>query len=253
MASYLTPTHTYSSALPAILRPAQETETTIESRVSSLFFSDLIRHYHTIFPPLLEKKHNEVDRPMPIRKRTLPIDRRISRSQLEASDDPKGLLEQQMAIQRPPPSPQAAPKIIPVVQRVELRDEPMHEVAPIELSPVVESSPTLDHQRPMTPPSDRRLSNPMDTTDTEDQPQIGNTPARLARQHPVSKEQQDRPLSETESTLSRSGSGENSRLRGPRGKHALNWARLAANREPNAERLWDYRRKTTTACRKSDV
>ncbi len=230
-----------SFTFPAILRPAHETEKTIESRVPSLFFSDLIRHYRTIFPPLLEKKRNEVDRPMPVRKRTMPIDRRISRSQLEAADDPKELLEQQLAMQRPPPSPQtapAAPKTVPIMERVKLRDGPVPEVAPIELSPPVdEPTSGSDHQRTASLPETRSLKAMSATSDSDDQPQLESTPTRSARQPAVSREQQDRPLSETESTLSRSGSGENPRLRGPRGEPYFHTRRLQ-------ERMTDSREVT---------
>ncbi|GFZ50185.1 hypothetical protein JCM24511_07940 [Saitozyma sp. JCM 24511] len=89
-----------------ILRPQYETEMTIQDRTPSLFLADLINVYPTVFPPLIEKKKKEVDRVMPIRKRTALVDERISRSSLPEEADPQRLLEAQHLAQHPrAPSP----------------------------------------------------------------------------------------------------------------------------------------------------
>jgi hypothetical protein len=92
--------------MSGILRPQYETEMTIQDRTPSLFLADLINVYPTVFPPLIEKKKKEVDRVMPIRKRTALVDERISRSSLPEEADPQRLLEAQHLAQHPrAPSP----------------------------------------------------------------------------------------------------------------------------------------------------
>jgi hypothetical protein len=167
---------------------------------------------------------------MPVRKRSMPIDRRISRSRIaESGDDPKELLEQQRAMQRPPLSPQPAP----ASQRVELQDEPGPSQVVAEEGAVnrvhLDDGPVYSPNEASTPAAEtessvreKRLSVEIPPKDTKAPEEDSSSPSahgahtpRLNRQRPVSRE--DRPLSETESTLSRSGSGENTRLRGPRG------------------------------------
>jgi hypothetical protein len=74
---------------------------TIQDRTPSLFLADLINVYPTVFPSLIEKKKKEVDRVMPIRKRTALVDQRISRSSLPEEADPQRLLEAQHLAQHP--------------------------------------------------------------------------------------------------------------------------------------------------------
>lgn len=64
---------------------------------------DLISHYDEILPPTLVRKKRESDsRPLPVRKRTRPVDLRVSRSRLSQSGglegglDPQKLLEVQL-------------------------------------------------------------------------------------------------------------------------------------------------------------
>lgn len=63
-----------------VLRPQRETEVTIGDRTASLFLADLITTYHTVFPPLVDKKKKEAERVLPVRKRTALVDQRISRA-----------------------------------------------------------------------------------------------------------------------------------------------------------------------------
>ena len=70
------------------------------SHIESLevLLMDLILHYEEILPPTLARKKRESDsRPLPIRKRTRPVDQRLRRSRLsEGGLDPQKLLEQQL-------------------------------------------------------------------------------------------------------------------------------------------------------------
>lgn len=100
----------------ALLRPKHESAYTVTSQIGTLLVVDLLQHYDAIFPELVEKKRKEAtaavspdakssgspsgfvngQRPMPIRKRTKPVDQRISRSSI-GSDMQQGarkLIEQ---------------------------------------------------------------------------------------------------------------------------------------------------------------
>lgn len=75
----------------ALLRPQRETAYTVSSQIGTLVVVDLVQHYDSIFPELVEKKLKEAaspngkkgwERPTPIRKRTKPVDQRISRSSI---------------------------------------------------------------------------------------------------------------------------------------------------------------------------
>ncbi|PWN48906.1 hypothetical protein IE53DRAFT_398827 [Violaceomyces palustris] len=72
----------------ALIRPRFETARTISARHPTLLAMDLVQYYDRIFPDLLARKARESDlalaaqRRMPIRKRTKPVDQRISRSSI---------------------------------------------------------------------------------------------------------------------------------------------------------------------------
>ncbi len=85
----------------ALVRPRHESAYTLSSQIGTLVVYDLLHHYDDILPELVEKKRTEAaaaaaaaaspnakgapadgQRRMPIRKRTKPIDQRISRSSI---------------------------------------------------------------------------------------------------------------------------------------------------------------------------
>ncbi|KAE8266107.1 hypothetical protein A4X09_0g6241 [Tilletia walkeri] len=74
----------------AILRPKKEIAATLNAKHPTLLTMDLIQNYEAIFPALLARKARESElsaahRRMPVRKRTKPIDQRLSRSQMLAA------------------------------------------------------------------------------------------------------------------------------------------------------------------------
>ncbi|OCH93651.1 hypothetical protein OBBRIDRAFT_790007 [Obba rivulosa] len=104
-----------------ILRPKQETEFSIQDRHPTLLFIDLITKYDAILPPTIAKKKRESERRVPVRRRTRPVDMRMSRSRISAGADLKELHAQQLAqrgirINTPPPTINvAAPAVLPSV------------------------------------------------------------------------------------------------------------------------------------------
>ncbi|CDW96767.1 hypothetical protein [Sporisorium scitamineum] len=114
----------------ALLRPKRESAYTVTSQIGTLVVVDLIQHYDQIFPELVEKKFKEAaaqvsaspsgksgftngQRSTPIRKRTKPVDQRISRSSIgsDLQQGAKKLIEQMderekgARVEQPPPVP----------------------------------------------------------------------------------------------------------------------------------------------------
>ena len=74
-----------------------------------VFFLDLLKHYDALLPPTITRKKRESERKVPIRKRTAPVDMRLSRSrisiQMGAAETQQLLAAQQIA-----QNPSLAPK-----------------------------------------------------------------------------------------------------------------------------------------------
>ncbi|PFH51886.1 hypothetical protein AMATHDRAFT_58092 [Amanita thiersii Skay4041] len=84
-----------------IIRPRLETEISIQDRHPTLLFTDLINNYESILPPTIARKKRESERKVPIRKRTAPVDMRLSRSRISFGADAKQLLVAQQVAQNP--------------------------------------------------------------------------------------------------------------------------------------------------------
>ncbi|KAI5124190.1 hypothetical protein M0805_005041 [Coniferiporia weirii] len=85
-----------------ILRPKMETEISIQDRHPTLLFVDLLKHYDDILPQTIARKKRESDRKVPLRKRTAPIDMRMSRSRLSVANiDTREILEEQLFAKNP--------------------------------------------------------------------------------------------------------------------------------------------------------
>ncbi|KAJ6621349.1 hypothetical protein B0H10DRAFT_2432380 [Mycena sp. CBHHK59/15] len=84
-----------------ILRPKFETEMSIQDRHPTLLFMDLVKNYAAIIPPTIARKKRESERKIPIRKRTAPVDMRLSRSRISVGADTKQLLAAQQVAQNP--------------------------------------------------------------------------------------------------------------------------------------------------------
>jgi hypothetical protein len=225
---------------------------TLQDRTPSRLFTDLYHHRREIFSPLVERAQRAIDRPMPVRKRTRPVDQRISRSRLSESGEDGVLLYRNL--QTPAASTAAEEEETPredAVKREEVRDEEpqdgvqateQEEGSPTddligdytqpeeERTPTRESarSPPVEHRsvpepspaaavRPQTPPPQE--THPID----EDAPltPVATTGKRLSRARPMSghRERLDEGavLAEGDVSLKRAGSGEARAIRGPRG------------------------------------
>jgi hypothetical protein len=238
---------------PDVLRPLTDTDITIGDRTPSLFLGDLITLYSQIFPPLVDRKKEEKERVMPVRKRTALVDQRISRSRLSSETNPQDLLEAQHALTNPrrPISPIPENKSLPTPasepaaaqgpsvsalglgdpSRTEF-DEPQSlsgQDTPVEpkpaasvppLEPPIPVSSTHPNMDPNAPPSFAEPNDSDNEGDLEDA--ASATMQYLAS---VDNAPEDQPVTGSTagsgvSGLKRAGSGEASRLRGPRGEYS---------------------------------
>ncbi|CAK5273950.1 unnamed protein product [Mycena citricolor] len=69
--------------------------------VGRMMFMDLVKNYAAIIPPTIARKKRESERKIPIRKRTAPIDMRLSRSRISIGADAQQLLAAQQVAQNP--------------------------------------------------------------------------------------------------------------------------------------------------------
>ncbi|KAI0322821.1 hypothetical protein OF83DRAFT_1048625 [Amylostereum chailletii] len=145
-----------------ILRPKFETSVSLQDRHPAMFFIDLINLYTEILPPTIAKKKTEAERRMPLRKRTAPIDMRMSRSRLSVGAEAREWLAMQRSqgdIPPPvPPVPVAAPVAVPAspAPEPEPEAEAVDESAqqePVAASPVSVTAPAPSKPSPPVDPS----------------------------------------------------------------------------------------------------
>ncbi|KAF8141613.1 hypothetical protein EV363DRAFT_1392059 [Boletus edulis] len=83
-----------------IIRPKVETELSIQDRHPTLLFLDLLQNYERILPPTIAKKQRESERRVPVRKRTAPVDMRMSRGRISVGAPTREILAAQQAAQK---------------------------------------------------------------------------------------------------------------------------------------------------------
>jgi hypothetical protein len=69
--------------------------------IYSVLFIDLVKNYDVLLPPTIARKKRESERKVPVRKRTAPVDMRLSRSRISVGADAKQLLAAQQVAQNP--------------------------------------------------------------------------------------------------------------------------------------------------------
>ena len=116
-----------------------------------MFFVDLVNHYADVLPPTIAKKKADTERKVPLRKRTAPIDMRMSRSRLSAGTEARDWLANQRAQGNiPPPVPPPAPSV-PLAPQV---SEPATTSAPPTAQPIhVPPPPPLPEVKPTPAPA----------------------------------------------------------------------------------------------------
>ncbi|KAJ7449578.1 hypothetical protein FB451DRAFT_1102501 [Mycena latifolia] len=152
-----------------IIRPKFESELSIQDRHPTLLFIDLVKSYTAIIPPTIARKKRESERKIPLRKRTAPVDMRLSRSRISVGADTQQLLAAQQVAQNPslhrasrsidaappvPPVPPMPPSLPPVKESV---PPPPPPPPPVATPPVVAPPPppppvAADTPTPFVPP-----------------------------------------------------------------------------------------------------
>lgn len=128
-----------------IIKPKVETELSIQDRHPTLLFIDLLKNYDDILPPTIAKKKRESERRIPIRKRTAPIDMRMSRGRISVGAPTREILAAQQAAQRvaaqvpdatipdyAPAAPLAAVRASPISESKSFDTEPETSEAAVE-------------------------------------------------------------------------------------------------------------------------
>src|SRR6266853_1532390 len=113
----------------AIPRPRFETSVLYQDRHPAMFFIDLVNHDADILPPTIAKKKVDTERKVPLRKRTAPIDMRMSRTRLSAGNEARDWLAGQRAQGNvAPPVPPSIPPVPPPppLQSRSLFTSPLH-------------------------------------------------------------------------------------------------------------------------------
>ncbi|KAF8817572.1 hypothetical protein BYT27DRAFT_7199108 [Phlegmacium glaucopus] len=138
-----------------ILRPKFESEISIQDRHPTSLFLDLLRHYDVLLPPTLAQKKSE--RKVPVRKRTAPVDMRLSRSRISMGADARVLLAAQQIAQNPSLAPKSVkspelpslPLLPPPVPAVVSEPQQPKAAAPPLVPP---PPPPAVVSKPITPP-----------------------------------------------------------------------------------------------------
>ncbi|KAI0272568.1 hypothetical protein BC834DRAFT_857325 [Gloeopeniophorella convolvens] len=130
-----------------ILRPRYETGVSVQDRHPPMFFIDLVKYYADVLPPTIAKKKADTERKVPLRKRTAPIDMRMSRSKLSVGTEARDWLVNQRAQGNiPPPVPP-----LPPVSQI---SSPAPVAAPVPVPvPAPAPAPAVPAQPSPPPPS----------------------------------------------------------------------------------------------------
>jgi hypothetical protein len=116
-------------------------------------------NYEKILPPTIAKKKHDSERKIPTRKRTAPVDMRLSRSRISIGADAKQLLAAQQAAQNPslsrmksPPPVPPLPPTLPRQESVETAGGPKPFIAPPPPPPVSNQAKVPSPRVPPPPP-----------------------------------------------------------------------------------------------------
>ncbi|KZV71565.1 hypothetical protein PENSPDRAFT_734057 [Peniophora sp. CONT] len=200
-----------------ILRPKHESPVALQDRHPAMFFIDLVDLYKDLIPPVIAKKKNETERRMPIRKRTAPVDLRMSRSRMSVGTEARDWLAQQRLsgkIPAPvPPVPKLATPVPPAASTTSAESAPIpapkepepksaseavsspSRSEPSAASPAQESpsAPAPPVAQPASPPAKPTSPNvPAPPAFKEPAPEVEDQPSRPSFREP-SPEKDDQP------------------------------------------------------------
>lgn len=216
----------------AIMR--SDNDVSLRDHTASRLLADLITHYHDVFPELLQRARRVVERPMPVRKRTRPVDERMIRSKLQQDGDHEQQSSDEQSARRSvdvkSESAMRTEKLPEEMVQAGALDEQQSDKPPAFADPkldVTTPAPAEESPPAFAPPqleSAPKLGSPIvelePPADSDDRPPTFAPPKLdkevVAQELPV----EDRPVQEGAATVNRSGSGETTGrlVRGPRGE-----------------------------------
>ncbi|KAH9074720.1 hypothetical protein EDB83DRAFT_2352927 [Lactarius deliciosus] len=164
-----------------VLRPKSETSVSVQDRHPTAFFVDLVKHHADVLPPTIAKKRADTERKVPLRKRTAPVDMRMSRSRLSA-----GAIPPPVPSVTCPPAPVSAPPPPPAVQTIPPppplkptpAPEPPRVVAPVPV-------PAARAANPAVPARPAFKSPPPEDDDVPPRPAFTSPPPESDRESPA--------------------------------------------------------------------
>lgn len=169
-----------------ILRPKFETGVSVQDRHPTAFFVDLVKHYEDVLPPTISKKKAETERKVPLRKRTAPIDMRMSRSRLSQGNAPPAVPPISSTFRAPEPVtvpvPPAPPAVQPIPPPPPIKPmpapEPPRVVAPVPV-------PAARAANPGVPARPAFKSPPPEDDDVPPRPAFTSPPPESDRESPA--------------------------------------------------------------------
>lgn len=152
-----------------------------------VFFLDLLKNHDNILPPTITKKQRESERRVPVRKRTAPVDMRMSRGRISVGAPTREILAAQQAAQKFAFSLAQGGNVAPVSLPATKTEEPSIESQLIE-APAPEHVPASTMQEDDTVPPRPVFKEPP--------PEAEDTPPRPAFREPPPPEVAEAPLSQ---------------------------------------------------------
>lgn len=131
-----------------------------------MFFVDLVKHYADVLPPTIAKKKVDTERKVPSRKRTAPIDMRMSRSRLSAGTEARDWLANQRVQGNvpppvPPPPVHPVPPPSPPVPAPQASEPVPTSTPPVAQDLHVPPPPPLSSVKPTPAPEPPKLAAPV--------------------------------------------------------------------------------------------
>ena len=199
------PTEVYITKLAlsvgrAIVRPKVESELSIQDRhptrkqrvalilaeliCSKVVFIDLVTNYDDILPPTIARKKRESERKVPIRKRTAPVDMRLSRSRISMGADTQQLLAAQQVAQNPSLGKLIkSPELPPLPPSALAASTPFVPPPPPVAEPILSPPPPPPAQI-VPPPPPPPISSPPMPSFQEPPPEVEDYPTRPVFKEP---------------------------------------------------------------------
>ena len=144
-----------------------------------MLFLDLLKNYDNILPPTIARKQHESERRVPVRKRTAPVDMRMSRSKISVGGPTRELLAAQEAAQKLAPKSDIAPSTLLSATKTEEPVVVATEPESIETSPSEPTTQEDEDEDDTVPPRPVFREPPPETDDMPPRPTFREPPPEV--------------------------------------------------------------------------